>query len=65
MRIAEIFTQGAGHGYEGHDHYDGYDWHHGGAYRPSGYFYRRYGAYYCYNDGCGYKPKGRFLDLGL
>lgn len=63
MRVAQIFTQGGGYHHGGYDH-GGYDWdHYGGAYRPTGYFYRRRGRYYCYNDGCGYAPRPHYGDL--
>jgi hypothetical protein len=66
MRISQVFVQGGGYGYA-----DGYgcgcdDWDHNGAYRPTGYFYRRgKDGYYCYNDGCGYNPRPHGGLLGL
>lgn len=61
MRIAEIFAQGGGHGH-GND-CDCFEWYCDGAYRRTGYYYRRYGNYYCYNDGCGYNPRPHYGDL--
>ena len=71
MRISQIFVQGGGFGYGDHG-YGGScgcgcdDGDHHGPYRRTGYFYRRCGGgFYCYNDGCGYKPRPRGGLLGL
>jgi hypothetical protein len=54
MKISQIFAQGGGHGHGGGCGCG--NWVGDEKYHPTGYYYRRHGDYYCYNDGCGYKP---------
>lgn len=64
MRVAQVFTQGGRYSNGGGYDHDGYDCGcQGGPYRRTGYFYRRHGSYYKYNDGVGYAPRPHYGDL--
>jgi hypothetical protein len=63
MRVSQVFVQGGGYGDDWNCGCD--DWDHNGAYRRTGYHYRRDGDFYCYNDGCGYHPRPHGGLLGL
>jgi hypothetical protein len=69
MRISQIFAQGGGNGHgcdRGHGcGFDCCDRNCDCAFRHTGYFYRSYGDYYCYNDGCGFRGNSGGGLLGI